>query len=102
MIFVASHKLLEHSGTNASTEWIALMFRIRKVWGLNRCLETSCTEFLCCSNLCPVTSFTECLRSLNLYQEKNGSEFLWVKCVFGDQLYCVSLLFKFVSSDQFY
>jgi len=46
MHFVTSHIILEHSGTNVSTEWIALRFRIRKVWGLNLCLGPAVLSFL--------------------------------------------------------
>jgi len=46
MNFVTSHKLLEHSRTNASTEWIALRFRIREVWDLNLCLGPTVLIFL--------------------------------------------------------
>ena len=46
MNFVTSHKLLEHYETNASTEWIALRFRNRKVWGLNLCLGPAVLNFL--------------------------------------------------------
>jgi hypothetical protein len=43
---VTSQKFLEQSGTNASTVWIALRFRIRKVWGLNLCLGPAVLNFL--------------------------------------------------------
>jgi len=46
MNFVTSHIILEYSGTNVSTEWIALRFRNRKVWGLNLCLGPAVLSFL--------------------------------------------------------